>query len=79
MQDLEVMAKLHGAKPKKGDSTISTTSDGEGSHMVIQDDKMMFKDPSHYAGLTLEERKKLTEQMKLRHKGIQFLGGGQNG
>jgi hypothetical protein len=73
------MAKLHGAKPKT-DSPISTTSDGEGgTHTVIKDEGMLFKDPSHYAGMTLEERKKLTEQMILKHKGIQFLGGGGNG
>lgn len=70
IEDLEVMAKLHGAK-KKGKSSGATEEGG----IEIKDDAMMFRSPDDYKHLSKAERVALTQQMKQKHKGIQFLGG----
>ena len=75
IEDLDIMAKLHGAKPKKG-TTTSSSQDGEGTHKEIKEDLMLFRDPKSYEKLNKEQRVELTKKMLGMHKGIQFLGGG---
>lgn len=65
---MKLQAALHGAKIDKGGSGATEQKPNQ--------NEIMFKDPKEYEKLSPEERKKLTEQMLGKFKGMKLPGMG---